>query len=88
MSSIIFTAILFGSLGGLVRALLGLAKYFSKKNKHKAKFSFWYFIFTLFVATAVGALAGAVVDGDWRLSLIAGYAGTDFMESLYKIGYM
>jgi len=39
----------------------------------------------LFVATVVGGLAGALANGDWRLAVIAGYAGTDFLEGLYKI---
>lgn len=77
-------SILFGILGGLVRALVGIVKYF-EKNKKEQKIRFWYLAFSLFVAALVGGVAGAIVGGDWRLAVIAGYAGTDFLEGIYKI---
>lgn len=80
----ILYSVLFGVLGGLVRALVGIAKYFNE-NRVKKKIQPWYIVFTLFVAAVVGGLAGALADGDWRLAVIAGYAGTDFLEGLYKI---
>jgi uncharacterized membrane protein len=84
MESVILSSILFGVLGGFVRALVGIAKYF-EKNKAGEKLRPWYLIFTLFVAAVVGGLAGALSNGDWRLAVIVGYAGTDFLEGLYKI---
>jgi len=80
----ILSSILLGILGGFVRALVGIAKYF-EKNKKDGKLRFGYFAFTLFVAAMVGGLAGALANHDWRLAVIAGYAGTDFLEGLYKI---
>ena len=80
----ILSSILLGVLGGFVRALVGITKYF-EKNKKDGKLHFGYFAFTLFVAAMVGGLAGALANHDWRLSVIAGYAGTDFLEGLYKI---
>lgn len=77
-------SILFGILGGLVRALVGIVKYF-EKNKKEQKIRFWYLAFSLFVAALVGGIAGAIAGGDWRLAVIAGYAGTDFLEGIYKI---
>jgi hypothetical protein len=32
-----------------------------------------------------GGNAGIFGNGDWKLALIVGYAGTDFLEGLYKI---
>ena len=33
-------------------------------------------------------MSGIIVDGDdWRISLLAGYAGTDFLENLYKLRF-
>lgn len=81
---ILLSSILFGILGGLVRALVGIVKYF-EKNKKEQKVSFWYLAFSLFVAALVGGVAGAIAGGDWRLAIIAGYAGTDFLEGIYKI---
>lgn len=83
MESLIYP-ILFGILGGLIRALVGIAKYF-EKNKQNQKIRFWYIVFSLFVAALVGGVAGAIINNDWRLAIIAGYAGTDFLEGLYKI---
>lgn len=81
---ILLSSILFGILGGLVRALVGIVKYF-EKNKKEQKIRFWHLAFSLFVAALVGGVAGAIAGGDWRLAVIAGYAGTDFLEGLYKI---
>ncbi|MFH1841011.1 MAG: hypothetical protein ABII19_03995 [Patescibacteria group bacterium] len=80
----ISSSILFGILGGLVRALVGIAKYF-EKNKQNQKIRFGYLTFSLFVAAVVGGVSGALANGDWRLAVIVGYAGTDFLEGLYKI---
>ncbi|MFZ2303855.1 MAG: hypothetical protein WAV98_03660 [Minisyncoccia bacterium] len=33
----------------------------------------------------LGGLVRALANHDWRLAVIAGYAGTDFLEGLYKI---
>lgn len=80
----IITTILLGALGGVVRALVGIAKYF-KKNTAEKKIRVGYLAFSLFVAALVGAVSGVLTNGDWRLALIVGYAGTDFLEGLYKI---
>jgi len=81
---LIFSSILFGILGGLVRVLVGIVKYF-EKNKQNQKIRFLYLGFSLLVAAVVGRIAGAIANHDWRLAIIAGYAGTDFLEGLYKI---
>lgn len=76
--------IIFGALGGFVRALVGIAKYF-EKNKKQQKFRLGYVLYTIFIAALVGGIAGVFANGDWKLALIVGYAGTDFLEGLYKI---
>lgn len=38
------------------------------------------------IEEAVGvALVGLLADTEWHICFLAGYAGTDFIESLYKI---
>ncbi len=32
-------------------------------------------------------IAHIIADGDWRISLLAGYAGTDFLENLYRMRF-
>jgi len=32
-------------------------------------------------------MSGIIANNDWRISLLAGYDGTDFLESLYKLRF-
>lgn len=84
MDPLIIQSLLFGALGGLVRALVGIGKYF-EKNKREQKIRFGYLAYTIFIAALVGGIGGVLANGDWKLALIVGYAGTDFLEGLYKI---
>ena len=84
MNEVFLSSILFGVMGGLVRAVVGIVKYL-EKNKRNGKMNPRYFALSLFVAALIGGIAGAIMNGDWRLSIIIGYAGTDFVEGLYKI---
>ena len=70
-----------GMIGGLVRGLVGIGKHVLKE---KEEFKIHKLAFSLIVAMIVGAIAAAVSNGDWRISLLAGYAGSDLIESLYK----
>jgi hypothetical protein len=76
---VILPAIL-GGVGGLTRGLVGLMKALALKRK-----IMWnYYAITIFVALIIGAFIGMIFNFDWRLSLLAGYAGTDILESIYK----
>ena len=35
----------------------------------------------------VGLVAGILADRAWEISFLAGYAGTDFWEGLYKLRF-
>ncbi len=75
--------ILAGFMGGLIRALVGFVK---NKNIEKADhFRPQYFLITILISGVVGAAAGTLADTEWQVSFLAGYAGTDFIENLYKI---
>ncbi len=73
-----------GGVGGLVRGLVGItkAKTFNAKD---FKFNLPYFATSILISIIVGQLAGLVLNADWRMSMLAGYAGTDFLESMYKL---
>ncbi len=73
-----------GAVGGTVRALVGILKYM-ERNKREEKFRAGYLAFSVFVSIVIGAFAGAVCSGSWKIAGLAGYAGTDFIENLYKI---
>ena len=75
-----------GLLGGLIRGLVGITKS-QTFTPEQFKFQWKYFGFSMLVSAIVGVLAGLIADGDWRVSLLAGYAGTDFLESLYRLKF-
>ena len=75
--------LLAGFCGGIIRGLVGFVK---NKTIEKANhFKPSYFVATMAIAGIVGAAAGALADTEWQITFLAGYAGTDFIESLYKI---
>lgn len=79
MNVIIISAGL-GALGGLTRGVVGLLKALSLRRR-----ILWnYWLITVIIATIIGTFVGVVFDFDYRLSLLAGYAGSDILEGIYK----
>ena len=74
-----------GFLGGLIRALVGMTKYLSKTPNKKRKIRTDYLILTLLSSGGMGLLAGVFIANDVKFALLAGYAGTDFIESIFKV---
>jgi fluoride ion exporter CrcB/FEX len=79
MNELAFSAIL-GGLGGLTRGLVGLLKALALKRR-----ILWgYYFITIGIALIIGIFVGIIFNFDPRLSLLAGYAGTDIIEGIYK----
>jgi len=79
METIILAGLL-GGIGGLTRGVVGLLKALSLRRR-----VIWgYYCITVLVAIIIGIFIGIIFDFDVRLSLLAGYAGTDILESIYK----
>ena len=79
METLVLSAIL-GGVGGLTRGLVGLMKAMSLRRK-----ILWgYYCITVFIAVVLGVFTGIIFSFDYRLSLLAGYAGTDILEGIYK----
>ncbi len=79
MDSIVLSGIL-GGIGGVTRGLVGLLKALSLKRR-----IIWsYYFITVIIALIIGVFVGIVFSFDPRLSLLAGYAGTDIIEGIYK----
>jgi hypothetical protein len=76
-------AALFGFIGGLARACVGFTKY--RYNNKKIKFKSNAFWFTFAASGMIGLFAGLLVSTNFALALLAGYAGTDLIENIYKI---
>ncbi len=69
-----------GGVGGITRAFIGLLKAMSLRRRILWK----YYVITAVVAAVIGVFVGLIFNFDWRLALLAGYAGTDILEGIYK----
>lgn len=79
MNEILLAALL-GGIGGLTRGVVGLLKALSLRRR-----IIWtYYFITVMVALIIGVFTGIIFNFDSRLSLLAGYAGTDILEGIYK----
>ncbi|MDO8517422.1 MAG: hypothetical protein Q7S33_04850 [Nanoarchaeota archaeon] len=79
METIVLAGLL-GGIGGLTRGVVGLLKALSLRRK-----ILWnYYAITVLVALIIGIFTGIIFNFDPRLSLLAGYAGTDIIEGIYK----
>ncbi len=79
METIVLAGLL-GGIGGLTRGVVGLLKALSLRRR-----VMWgYYCITVVIAVIIGIFIGIIFDFDVRLSLLAGYAGTDILESIYK----
>lgn len=74
-----------GFIGGIIRALVGLSKYISATPAKKRKFRTDWLVVSLLSSGGLGLLAGVFIADDVRFALLAGYAGTDFVEGIFKI---
>ena len=75
-----------GASGGLIRGLVGITKA-KEFNPTTFKFEWRIFGFTILVSMLTGLMSGLIMNVDWRMSLLAGYAGSDLLESLYKLRF-
>lgn len=72
-----------GLLGGWVRGTVGVLKAVKMGRRLSAR----YLITTLIASALIGMIAGLFVENDMKFSILAGYVGTDFIESLYKVRF-
>jgi hypothetical protein len=77
------TYLIAGFSGGIIRSLVGFVK--NKTIEKVDHFKPSYFVVTILISGIVGAASGILADTEWQASFLAGYAGTDFIENLYKI---
>jgi len=76
----IFLSGLLGGVGGLTRGVIGLLKVLALKRR----IIWYYWLITALISVIIGVFTGLVFNFDPRLSLLAGYAGTDILEGIYK----
>ena len=73
----------FGLFGGIIRAIVGMLKH--KVFTGKEKFQSRRLLFTLVTSALIGAFCALLTVTDYRIILLAGYAGTDLVQGIYKI---
>lgn len=73
---------LFGMFGGLIRSIVGLLK--NRVLTGKQKFKKGKFTFTIVASALIGAFCALLLWEDYRIALLAGYAGTDFIQGIYR----
>jgi len=79
MDILLLSAIL-GGIGGLTRGFVGLMKALALQRR-----IIWgYYAITVIIAVVLGIFTGIIFSFDARISLLAGYAGTDILEGIYK----
>ncbi len=74
-----------GFLGGLLRGLVGIVKHIRTSPSRKKKLRRDYMLVTLLTSGGMGLVAGLFIADDVKFAFLAGYAGSDFLESLFKI---
>ncbi|MDP3728058.1 MAG: hypothetical protein Q8R18_01250 [bacterium] len=70
-----------GLLGGIARACVGLLK----AMRNDVEIVWTYTAVTIVASGIIGAAAGSIFNSDAKISVIAGYIGTDLLENTYKI---
>ena len=80
--SIYFSILIAGFGGGVVRGLVGFIKHqYSYKS---VSFKLPYFLVMMFLSGIIGMLASSLIRANAVFALVAGYAGGDFIENIYK----
>ena len=74
-----------GFFGGIIRGLLGISKEYRTSPTKKKNLRLDYIVVTLLASGGIGVLVSVFIFDDVRFAILAGYAGTDFLENLYKI---
>lgn len=74
--------IIAGFVGGVARGLSSFLK--KRRGGSMVRFNYQYFFTTVFFSGILGGIAGALAESNWKTSFLAGYAGIDFLENMYK----
>jgi fluoride ion exporter CrcB/FEX len=74
-----------GIVGGALRGVMGIAKTLVTKKEDKINYG-WFFV-SIAVAMAIGVIAATFMGGGFEVALLAGYAGSDVLEGLFKLKF-
>ncbi len=85
MAEMLLYIFLAGFLGGIIRGLVGITKYITGTPAKKRTVRKDWMILSLLSSGGLGLMAGVFIAENIKFALVAGYAGTDFLENLFKI---
>jgi hypothetical protein len=74
-----------GLVGGALRGVMGIAK--SLVTKKESSINYGWFFVSIAVAMAIGVIAATFMGGGFEVALLAGYAGSDLLEGLFKLKF-
>lgn len=77
--------ILGGLIGGALRGIVGIAKSLILKKDEEINYG-WFFV-SIAVAMAIGVIAASFMGGGFEIALLAGYAGSDLLDSLVQLKF-
>jgi len=77
--------ILGGLVGGGLRGVMGIAKKLVTKKEEKINYG-WLSV-TILIAMGIGVIAAGFMGGGFEVALLAGYAGSDLLEGLFKLKF-
>lgn len=80
-----FLILLGGLLGGALRGIVGIAK--SLIVKKEEEINYGWFLVSVVVAMAIGVIAASFMGDGFEIALLAGYAGSDLLESLVELKF-
>lgn len=78
-----FRILLAGFAGGMLRGLVGFVKY--QYSYKEVKFNLYYFLMMMSISGVIGLVTSTLAYPDVTFAFLAGYAGGDFVENMYKI---
>ena len=77
--------ILGGFIGGTLRGVMGIAK--TLVTKKEESINYGWLITMILVSMAIGVIAASFMGGGFEIALLAGYAGSDLLEGLFKLKF-
>lgn len=80
-----WSIILGGLIGGTLRGVMGIAK--TLVVKKESSINYGWLTTMILVSVAIGVIAASFMGGGFEVALLAGYAGSDLLESLFKLKF-
>ncbi|MBU1117835.1 hypothetical protein KKD37_02625 [Patescibacteria group bacterium] len=80
-----FLIIIGGLVGGALRGIMGIAK--TLVTKQEEAINYGWLMVSIFVAMIIGVIAATFMGEGFEVALLAGYAGSDLLEGLFKLKF-